>query len=63
MLSSDLFNIVKPFAWMALVAFLVGFASFFLFGEPTQTFGQEPASWPAAVSGPSSDDWNVVKHI
>ncbi|MCR5877802.1 hypothetical protein [Phenylobacterium sp. J367] len=62
-MSSDVFEIAKPFAWMALTAFLVGFASYFLFGERPQTLAGDGWVQPAAASGPSSADWNIVKHI
>ncbi|HEY8615737.1 hypothetical protein [Phenylobacterium sp.] len=61
--TSGAFEIAKPFLWMAFVAFLVGFFSYFLFNDPAQPFGAQPEAWSAAVSGPSSDEWNVLKHI
>ncbi|WP_374469206.1 hypothetical protein [Phenylobacterium sp.] len=61
--TSGVFEIVKPFLWMAFAAFLVGFFSYFLFNEPSPAFAQQPEAWSSSVSGPSSDEWNIVKHI
>ena len=58
------FEIVKPFAWMALIAFLVGFFSYMLLHPQPQTLAErmEPTA-ASTVSGPSSDDWNILKAI
>jgi hypothetical protein len=61
--TSVVFDMLKPFLWMALAAFLVGFCSYFLFNEPSQFAAEQAEPWSASVSGPSSDEWNVVKHI
>lgn len=65
---------LRPFLWLAAIAFLVGFVSYLAFGgyaPATAHAGQEPAGWPASVSGPVapvgsapvSDEWNTPKHI
>jgi hypothetical protein len=55
-------DVLRPFAWLALVAFLVGVVSYLALGQPSQAFAQERAH-AALVSGPASDDWNLPKHI
>lgn len=61
--TSAAFDVLKPFAWLAAIAFLVGFASYFVLGPPAHTVAQQPEAWSATVSGPSSDEWNIIKHI
>jgi hypothetical protein len=55
-------DVVKPFAWLAAIAFLVGFFSYLALGHPTPAQAEDTAR-AAAVSGPSSDDWNLPKRI
>lgn len=62
------FDILKPFAWLAAAAFLVGFVSYLALGRPAvagahaETAYSAPvageASWPAA-----SDEWDFAKQI
>lgn len=61
--TSGPFEIVKPFAWMALAAFLVGFFSYFLFHGPEAPVATDTAGWTSTVSGPSSAEWNSLKPI
>lgn len=57
-------DVVRPFAWLAVIAFLVGFVSYLVLGQPRHAQAQaEDAARPAAASGPSSKDWNLPKHI
>jgi hypothetical protein len=53
---------LRPFLWLALVAFLVGFVSYIALGRPAAALAQDDA-WTAAVSAPVSDEWNTPKHI
>jgi hypothetical protein len=56
----DAFDILKPFMFLAAIAFAVGFFCYLALapsGPPRDRI------WPTAVSGPSSDDWNLIKHI
>ena len=54
--------ILKPFAWLALMAFVAGFVSYFALGEPSQAFAKtDPRT--AEVSFPASADWNLPRHI
>lgn len=58
-------EVLRPFLWLAALAFLVGFVSYLALGRPVvtaATAAQEEA-WPARVSAPVSDDWNTPKHI
>lgn len=61
--TSGAFDVLKPFAWLAAIAFLVGFLSYFALGRPAEAIAPNHEPWSAAVSGPSSDEWNVIKHI
>jgi hypothetical protein len=62
MISDRVFDVLRPFAWLAAVAFLVGFVSYLALGHPSAAVADDRPQ-PAAVSGPSSDDWNLPKHI
>lgn len=62
-------DILRPFAWLAAIAFTVGFWSYLILG-PGQAVARAvfpgdaaraPASMPA--SAPASADWNIAKHI
>ena len=55
-------DLFKPFLWLALIAFLVGFMSYMAFGGAGRAEAEE-GMWPAAVSAPASDAWNAPKHI
>jgi hypothetical protein len=59
---------LKPFAWLAAIAFLVGFVSYLALGRPAHAVAPfAEADYPAAASGeaswPTSEEWNVPKHI
>lgn len=57
-------DLVRPFAWLATIAFLVGFFSYLVVGRPTPAQAQaDEAARPAAASGPASKDWNLPKQI
>lgn len=62
MIATNVFEIARPFAWLAAFAFLVGFVSYLALGRPAVA-----ASWhnaqAVAASGPSSQDWNLPKRI
>jgi hypothetical protein len=57
---------MRPFALLAVVAFLAGFVGYVLLGQgaaaqppsDSQTVVADPAA-----AGPASDDWNLPKHI
>lgn len=57
-------DLLRPFLWLALAAFLVGLASYLTLGQPSKAAATVQAQPQIeAVSGPSSDDWNLPKHI
>ena len=57
-------DVMRPFVWLATIAFLVGFFSYLALGHPTpaQAHAGDGAR-AAATSGPASKDWNLPKHI
>lgn len=54
--------VIKPYLWLAAIAFLVGFFSYLAIGRPDVAVAHEEA-WPTAASAPVSDEWNVPKRI
>jgi hypothetical protein len=63
----DMFEAMKPYLWLAAVAFMVGFVSYLTLGRPASAVAREEAVWPAAITAPASapvsDAWNVPKQI
>jgi hypothetical protein len=59
--SSEVAEGLRPFLWLALAAFLVGFMSYLLLGRPAAP--STVAAYMPAASAPASDDWNLPKHI
>jgi hypothetical protein len=57
------FAILKPFAWLAVVAFVSGFLGYLALGHPSQAFAKTDDVQATTTSGPASDDWNLPKHI
>jgi hypothetical protein len=67
MRTTGAFEILRPFAWLATAAFLVGFVSYLALGPAPQAMAHE-SSAPAAqvsedASWPLSDEWNLAKRI
>ena len=56
-------EVVKPYLWLAAVAFIVGFVSYLAVGRPAPALAQENGWAAAHVSAPVSDDWNLPKRI
>ncbi|WP_309089015.1 hypothetical protein [Phenylobacterium sp.] len=56
---------LRPFLWLAAIAFLIGFLSYLALGRPGPAMAHptEDAGWSATVSAPVSDEWNTPKHI
>jgi hypothetical protein len=56
---------LKPFAWLALAAFLTGFLSYLFVGDGELAVAREAPAVQAAplVSAPASDEWNLPKRI
>jgi hypothetical protein len=53
---------LKPFAWLAAVAFLTGFLGYMALGHPGMAMAR-PGDLQPIASGPASEDWNLPKHI
>ncbi|MEO8114461.1 MAG: hypothetical protein ABI655_08775, partial [Phenylobacterium sp.] len=62
-------DLIRPFAWLAAIAFTVGFWGYLIVG-PGQAAArsvlpafaaEEPAALP--TTAPTSDEWNIEKHI
>jgi hypothetical protein len=53
---------LRPYLWLALTAFLVGFLSYLAFGGAHVAMRPEAQHAPK-VSAPATDDWNLPKHI
>ncbi len=61
---TDVVAALRPFLWLAAIAFLVGFASYLVLARPGELVTQAQADgWSARVSAPVSDEWNTPKHI
>lgn len=60
--SSVILRALQPYAWLAALAFLVGFLGYFGLSGP-EPAPAEGLSWSAPASAPVSDDWNAPKHI
>ena len=58
----NLFEIARPFAWLAALAFLVGFVSYVALGHPATAVAKDRPE-AIASSGPSSAEWNLPKKI
>jgi hypothetical protein len=67
---TSVYDAMRPFALLAVVAFVLGFAGYVALGapaisapEPQAAVVAAPALAAPAVAGPASDDWNLPKHI
>jgi hypothetical protein len=56
-------EVMKPYLWLAAIAFFVGFVSYLTLGSPAAAFAEDEQAWPAEVSAPVSDEWNLPKRI
>jgi len=61
--ATNVFEIARPFAWLAAFAFLVGFVSYLALGRPAAAAAQHVQRSAIVASGPSSQDWNLPKRI
>jgi hypothetical protein len=57
------FALLKPFAWLAAVAFVSGFLGYLALGHAGTAVAGVSDLQAAVASGPASDDWNLPKHI
>jgi hypothetical protein len=61
---TSLHELLRPFALLAALAFVVGFLGYLALGRPASA--PAAAAETAAVAadpGPASDGWNLPKHI
>ena len=56
-------ELIRPFAVLAAVAFMIGFLGSLAFSGPTASAQARPNAQPAVISGPASEDWNLPKRI
>jgi len=56
-------DILRPFLWLAPIAFMVGFVGCLALGGDATAFAQSQPSSASAISAPVSEDWNFPKHI
>jgi hypothetical protein len=59
----NVFEIARPFAWLAALAFLVGFVSYLAMGRPATAAAHDHHAQSMAASGPASAEWNLPKKI
>jgi hypothetical protein len=60
--TSDLRHVLRRLLWLALAAFLAGFAGYML-GNPRVSGRVQAAAYGPAASAPSSEDWNLPKRV
>jgi len=54
---------LRPFVWLALAAFLVGFASYLVLGDHARAAAPPARAYVPVASAPASDEWNLPKRI
>ena len=57
----DALDIMRPFAWLAALAFLAGFLGYLSIVRPTPALAREEPH--AAVSAPASAPWDLLKPV
>jgi hypothetical protein len=62
MSASGLSDVLRPFLWLALAAFLVGFLSYLAVGGATASARPE-ATYAPRVSAPVTGEWNLPKRV
>lgn len=55
-------ELLKPYLWLALAAFLTGFLCYAGMGAPRASAHVEPPAGPL-ITAPVSSAWNLSKHI
>lgn len=57
-------NPIRPFAWLATLAFLLGFIGYLAVSAPVvaTVYDDRPVE-PSRVSGPVSDEWNIERRV
>ena len=57
------YEIMRPFAWLAVLAFVVGFLGQVLLSHPGAARAPDRPTIEETVSGPASAEWNLPHHI
>ena len=60
---ATVYEMVRPFAWLAVAAFVIGFLGQVLVGSAGSAVAKDRPGIEQEVSGPASDDWNLPHHI
>jgi len=55
-------EIVRPYLWLAALAFMVGFVSYLALGRPAAA-AQALVAAPTPISFPTAEAWNIPKRI
>lgn len=63
MVSNAVADMLRPYLWLALAAFVAGFLSFVVVGRAGAPAAPEPSAEAPLVSTPASGDWNLPKRI
>jgi hypothetical protein len=65
MAGSDLLDLLRPFLWLALAAFLAGFVSYVVLGRSHASAQAQvrAVAYAPIASAPSSNAWNLPKRI
>jgi len=63
MSASALLLRLRPFVWLLLAAFGAGVLSYAALGPSRATARVQTAAYTPLASAPSSNDWNLPKHI
>jgi hypothetical protein len=56
-------NPARPFAWLAALAFLLGFIGYLAVSAPVVASAYEQRPEPSRVSGPVSAEWNIERQV
>lgn len=56
-------NPVRPFAWLAMLAFLVGFIGYLAVSAPVVATVYDAPPEAARISGPVSAEWNIERRV
>ena len=59
---SGVLEVLRPYLWLAMIAFLVGFLSYVALGGAHASAQSEPRFAPR-VSAPAAEAWNLPKRI
>lgn len=57
------YEIMRPFAWLAVLAFVIGFMGQVILGQAGAPAKAAHVSLEQTVSFPASDDWNPPHHL